>query len=156
MPPAHAPQSGKSPNRWSADVGIGSIDHRESADACVVTASPRIVWLVDDDPLVRGLAANRGAGAGVEMVLFEGGKEVLEALQESSPYLLVIDNEMPKMRGVSVGPLARSLGYSGPMVLWTASPTREVIQRASKAGFDRVLSKSIPLEQVLADVGLAA
>ncbi|MEM7755042.1 MAG: response regulator [Planctomycetota bacterium] len=116
----------------------------------------RTIWLVDDDPLVRRLAEERGSSPHIHVVPFTGGHDMLEVLPDAEPFLLVIDNEMPKMSGIVAGSAAREHGYSGPMVLWTASPNRDVLRRASESGFDRVFSKAISIEQILADVGFAA
>ena len=123
--------------------------------ACV-DPTARMIWLVDDDPLVRRLAEERGRSPHIHVVPFPGGHDMLEVLPDAEPFLLVIDNEMPKMSGIATGSAAREHGYSGPMVLWTASPNRDVLRRASESGFDRVFSKAISIEQILADVGFAA
>lgn len=116
----------------------------------------RTVWLVDDDALIRRLAEQQGERRGVPMRMFESGTELLDTISGQPPALLIVDKEMPGRSGIDVGRAAREAGFCGAMILWTASPSRDVVAGATAAGFDRVLSKAVSLENILVEVGLAA
>jgi len=116
----------------------------------------RTLWLIDDDSLIRVLASKQCAKIGYEMQAFESGRDAIEALQNAEPLLIVIDKEMPGMGGLETGEAVRTKGFQGPMILWTASPNREVTATALDTGFDRVLSKAVSLKDILAELGLVA
>ena len=115
-----------------------------------------VVWLVDDDPLIRKLADHQVGSDAVRCVTFESGEALLAATDQPSPGIVVIDKEMPVMDGLELGQRVRAGGYSGPMILWTASPGRHVAAAAVEAGFDRTVSKAISLRSLLGELGMAA
>jgi len=120
-----------------------------------VQSSPHIVHLVDDDESFRRLAAKEAAEVGVALTASASGREALDAMTETAPLLIIVDMEMPGMNGLAVGEAVRARGFGGPMVLWTASPTRDVTAAAIRSGFDRVLPKTVPLRSLLTEVGVA-
>jgi CheY-like chemotaxis protein len=98
--------------------------------------SPRILLATDDDDF-RALLMKTLEGEGYRVIGLATGSELLVALQavlrgEEAPALLIADQRMPGMPGLSVFEQARAWGVTLPCILFTGFVDAEVIQRARR------------------------
>jgi CheY-like chemotaxis protein len=111
----------------------------------------RVVWLIDDDPLMLRLGTRQLRSPDAEVRAFGSPVAALGALAEALPDAVVIDQQMPQLDGLATGRRMREAGFSGPMVLWTATESEQLWASASAAGFDGLFTKSTPLNMAILD-----
>lgn len=62
----------------------------------------KLVLVADDDPLLRSILEHKLARAGYEVAVAEDGRAALEAAQQLSPSVIVLDAMMPVLDGFEV------------------------------------------------------
>lgn len=105
------------------------------------------ILVVDDD---------RAVSTGVRITLedryevatAESGEEALNYLAGNKVDLVLMDIKMPKMNGIEALKEIRKYRYSMPVVMLTAYPTEENIQKAWEAGASGFLSKPFELQEL--------
>ena len=109
-----------------------------------MSGSARIL-LVDDDPIMRELAAAKLADAGYEVSLAENGSDALEQIKKNSADLVISDLEMPVMTGFELTENIRADRTISqiPVIVITASDHADAVDRAFAAGATSFLSKPI-------------
>lgn len=96
-----------------------------SPPPCAVTESPKVVLLVDDDPLVRTGAAALLEMFGYHVLDAASGQEALQILQEAEAVdVLITDYAMPGMSGVALIHNMRRLAPALPVLLITGYADR--------------------------------
>ena len=60
---------------------------------------PPLIFVADDDAIVRQLIARTLQTAGFVVRAFADGRELLDAMQADAPDLLVLDVDMPRLDG---------------------------------------------------------
>ncbi|MCK5884656.1 MAG: response regulator, partial [Bacteriovoracaceae bacterium] len=61
----------------------------------------KIALIIDDDPSVRALACKVVEGIGFEVMEASGVIEALRMIKERVPHLILLDLNMPEVKGVS-------------------------------------------------------
>lgn len=113
------------------------------------------VFVVDDDPSLRELAATVLAGHGYQVESFEGGAPMLEALSTHPPELILLDLTMPGMDGIEVmGRLASDLTTRRiPVIAVTARGTDRSAEVAKwSLGFADYVRKPFEADELIAHV----
>ncbi len=101
------------------------------------------ILLVDDDPIMRELAASKLREAGYNILLAEDGAVALQILSEKSVDLVICDIDMPNVDGFELtdivrrSPRVRTL----PVIVVTASDHPEAVERAFAVGATSFLAK---------------
>lgn len=118
------------------------------------------VLVVDDDPLVRtGLRFLLG-GAGDLLLVGEAsdGDEVLDAVREHAPDVVLMDVRMVRLDGISAIRALRAAGLLGPpaVVVLTTFRTDAGVLGALRAGAAGFLLKHTPPEEIVAAIRTAA
>ena len=120
-------------------------------------ASPRIV-LVDDHALCRNglsdLLTHRG-GMQVLAALSDPD-QVISALRELQPDLVVLDLRMPATDGLTLLRRIRTEGINTPALILTMSDSEADLAAAMRAGVRGYLLKDMEPEDVIAAIGNAA
>ena len=62
------------------------------------------VWIVDDDSSIRWVMEKALTRAGLNCRAFESGTEVIDALEQEEPMVIVSDIRMPGMDGIVLLP----------------------------------------------------
>lgn len=112
------------------------------------------VFVVDDDQVVRRLAQTILERAGYQVVLLEDGQAALEALERTTPDVILTDLMMPRVNGLALLRRIRAdARWSAlPVVVLTARGTAEDIRRAEEAGVSHFLIKPFSSAQLLDEV----
>ena len=114
--------------------------------ACLVmTKSPIVIAVVDDEASVRRALARLMSSAGLEAETFSCGGDFLESLQTHSPDCLLLDIQMPGMDGFEVQARLQRTGVRIPVITITGEDPAEARARALGASSVAYLSK--PLEE---------
>ena len=103
-----------------------------------------MVWIVDDDPFVRGVAeaALTKERPEIKTQGYANAQDALTAAALSTPDIVLLDLSMPDMNGYEVAPKLRAvLGKHVPIVLLTAAIVEENEPQLRAAGLSGVLAK---------------
>ena len=114
-----------------------------------------LVYVVDDDPVICRLAQHILEQAGYTVELLHDGVEALEAMEKSTPDVLITDLMMPSMSGLALIRRTRadSRWSSLPIVVFTARGERSDRSQAEEAGVNHYLTKPFSSAQLLEAVG---
>ena len=117
-------------------------------------AEPRYtkVLIVDDDPAFRRLSTMALEEAGIERIAVSTAKEALQAMQEAkfAPFdLILLDIELPGMKGVELLKLLRDSGRDIPVVLVTVHEDVGTKVRALDLGADDYVVKPCSFEELV-------
>jgi response regulator RpfG family c-di-GMP phosphodiesterase len=115
-----------------------------------------IVLLVDDsrENLYLLERVLRTLDAGMEILAFASAEEALAWCRSNEPDLVLADYRMPGMDGLALLEALRRLpGYgSVPIVLMSAEPRAEIVQRALLAGATDFLARPVAVEALRAQL----
>ncbi|MBE7196528.1 MAG: response regulator [Parafilimonas terrae] len=104
----------------------------------MTTASPRLVYVVDDDPAVLHSTRFLIEGEGHAVETFTDGSGLLAAFPGPRPALILLDHVMKGMDGLEVFDRLRKLDAKVPVVLVTGHPDPGIRARARDAGLPLV------------------
>jgi CheY-like chemotaxis protein len=114
-----------------------------------VTESARTVLIVDDDPFIRRLIATTLEDVGYELIEASDGEEACEVAASTSPSLVFLDIDMPRLNGIEACRRMRADEGTADatIVMLTAVSGADEERRAEEAGADLFLTKPFsPLE----------
>ncbi len=95
------------------------------------------IWIVDDDQSIRWVLEKALERAGLSARSFPGGAEMLEALEESQPAVLVTDVRMPGIDGLSLLHKVKDLHPDLPVIVMTAfTDLSSTVEAFQKGAFD--------------------
>jgi FixJ family two-component response regulator len=105
--------------------------------------TPRVIWVVDDDPSVRCGLSSFLRSFDYEVVTFESGTDALAAVGERQPHCIVSDVQMPGITGVEMFLRMKSAGIRVPTLFITAYPMPELQKQALENGAIAFLIKPV-------------
>src|SRR5258708_5587418 len=120
-------------------------------------ASPKdsIVFIVDDDPIVRGAIESLLMSVGQQVQLFESAGDLLQASLPKAPSCLVLDIRLPGLSGLDLQAELANIGLPIPVIFITGHGDIPMSVKAMKAGAVDFLTKPFP-DQDLLDSGTRA
>jgi signal transduction histidine kinase len=103
------------------------------------------ILVIDDDPVMRELAAAKLAEAGYETITAEDGEHGVAALEAGGVDLIITDLDMPKVSGFEVTQRVRATpaAADAPVIVITGSERPEAVDEAFAAGATSFLAKPI-------------
>jgi FixJ family two-component response regulator len=120
--------------------------------ACVPHPQPRrqrIVFVIDDDPLVRGALSSLFRSVGLRVEVFESATELLQHQLPDVPSCLVLDIRLPRLSGLDLQAELRASGVMIPIIFITAHGDIPMSVRAMKAGAIDFLPKPFRDQEML-------
>ncbi len=106
------------------------------------------VLLVDDDQPLREMVCELLREEGFQVVTAPDGQQALDLVRQGALFdVLVLDDEMPRLRGRDLLSSLRADGYSTPAVLVSGSLELTPAECA-RLGVGRVITKPVPLPQL--------
>src|ERR1700759_3665285 len=114
---------------------------------------PGTVHVVDDDASFRSAIERRLKLAGYEGVSYASARALLDRIpDESRPGCILLDVEIPDLRGPDLQDRLAELGSTLPIVFLTGHADIPITVRAIKAGAEDVLTKPVSSEQLLSAI----
>ena len=121
------------------------------------TGSRRLpkVLIVDDDPLIVHMARSLFDSQHYSLLSARNGEQGVDLIQRERPHVLVLDNVLPDIDGLTVLAHARTIDPHLPVIFITAQGTSQTAIDAMKQGAFDYLSKPLDLTQLESRVELA-
>ena len=116
----------------------------------VLSSNARIL-LAEDNEVNQIVAVKQLMSLGLKVDVASNGNEVLQALEQRSYSLILMDCQMPELDGIDAARLIRDKGYSKtdlPIIALTAHVFDEDRNRCIDAGMNDFLSKPLSLKQL--------
>ena len=114
------------------------------------------VWVVDDDESIRWVLDKSLAREGMKVKTFPGSAELLDALDEAAPDVLLSDIRMPGLNGLDLMERVRGAHPELPVIIMTAHSDLDAAVAAYKGGAFEYLPKPFDVDNVAALVRRAA
>jgi FixJ family two-component response regulator len=120
-----------------------------------LTGGNPTVFVVDDDPSVRGSLGRLFKSVGLMVELFTSAREFLDRRPAYGPACLVLDVRMPELSGLDLQAELARVGVAIPIILITAHGNVPMSVRAMKAGAADFLEKPVDEQELLDAVNRA-
>ena len=114
------------------------------------------VWIVDDDESIRWVLEKALQRVGMEVQSFPGAAELLDAIQEDTPDVLICDIRMPGVNGLELMERVHTAKPELPVIIVTAHSDLEAAVAAFKGGAFEYLPKPFDVDGVATLVQRAA
>lgn len=113
------------------------------------------IYLIDDDPAIRDALGLFLEHQGYDVLQFSAASELLDALNDDSPAVLVLDHYLGDMSGLELQAELNNLGLEWPIIFISGSGDIALSVKAMKAGAMDFLEKPLSNEALLATVETA-
>jgi len=112
------------------------------------------ILVVDDEPDLAAILANRLRRAGYEVAVAGDGVAALEAIGRERPDLALLDVQMPRLDGLETVRRLRAVAATAamPVIVMTANAEAADRTRALASGADACLAKPFETAELLACV----
>src|ERR1700722_16776486 len=109
------------------------------------------ILLVEDNELNRDMLSRRLIRKGYEVILAQNGQEGLEAAQNHTPDLILMDMSLPVMDGWEATRRLKEVPATSriPVVALTAHALSDDREKARRAGCDAYETKPVELTQLI-------
>ena len=113
------------------------------------------VWIVDDDESIRWVLEKALQRVGMAVQSFPGAAELLDAIQEDTPDVLICDIRMPKINGVEAIAYFRANYPRVPVIVLTGFPDADMATSMLRQGVVDYLVKPVEGEKLRESVARA-
>jgi two-component system response regulator FixJ len=131
-----------------------------SDDTKAVPVEAPTVFIVDDDPIVRGVLARTAASVSLAAKAFPDGAAALAGIDGEQPGCLVLDLHLPDIDGFALIDALRARGVLLPVIVVTGYASVRTAVQALRAGvfdfFEKPIGSQALLERVQAAVAVDA
>jgi CheY-like chemotaxis protein len=112
------------------------------------------ILFVEDDLMIIRIYRGKFEAEGYEVDVANDGQSALEALKQSTPNLVVLDLQLPKLNGVEVLKYIRSQAATKdlPVIVFSNAFLSNLMQEAREAGATKCLTKADCTPRQLMDV----
>jgi two-component system cell cycle sensor histidine kinase/response regulator CckA len=118
--------------------------------AAPAPGGPARCLVVDDDPQVRQMIGDILSNAGHSVVMAVDGSDGVEKIKaDPSVEVVITDLAMPKLNGLQLARVCKTLRPSLPVVMLTGWGVLLTEDELAEHGVDEVLSKPVRMDQVL-------
>ncbi len=114
-----------------------------------MTISDAVVYIVDDDELIRDSLRTLVKSVGLQAETFSSAHQFLETILSDRPGCLVLDIRMPGLSGLDLQSELQKMHVSLPIIFITGHGTVPMSVRAMKAGAIDFLSKPFEDQELL-------
>lgn len=126
-------------------VGL-AISGGDAAKEEIEDAGHGRILIADDNPINTLIARRALESSGFAVTVASTGREALDALEQISPDLILMDLRMPIMDGFEAIKHLRAAGVGTPVIAVSAEINPEIENRARKVGADGVAAKPLEAE----------
>jgi FixJ family two-component response regulator len=110
---------------------------------------PAIVFVIDDDPPMRGALEDLVGSVGLQVRAFASPQDFLQSKRPDAPGCLVLDVRLPGMSGLAFQKELVRLGVALPVIFITGHGDIPMSVRAMKAGAVEFLTKPFHDQELL-------
>jgi FixJ family two-component response regulator len=114
---------------------------RKSLSTRQGSSKESIVYIVDDDPIVRGAINSLLMSVGQQVQLFESATDLLQSSLPAIPSCMVLDIRLPGLSGLDLQALLANVGLPIPIIFITGHGDIPMSVKAMKAGAIDFLTK---------------
>ena len=114
---------------------------RKSLSTRQGSSKESIVYIVDDDPIVRGAISSLLKSVGQQVQLFESATDLLQSSLPAIPSCMVLDIRLPGLSGLDLQALLANVGLPIPIIFITGHGDIPMSVKAMKAGAIDFLTK---------------
>ena len=114
---------------------------RKSLSTRQGSSKESIVYIVDDDPIVRGAISSLLMSVGQQVQLFESATDLLQSSLPAIPSCMVLDIRLPGLSGLDLQALLANFGLPIPIIFITGHGDIPMSVKAMKAGAIDFLTK---------------
>jgi two-component system OmpR family response regulator len=105
----------------------------------------KLIFVVDDDPVINTLVTKRFTSAGYQVEAFENGEDCLQALSKK-PDLIVLDyffvnNNKELMNGMEVFEKIKVIQPETPVIMLSGQDKGEIVLELARKGIDDYVIK---------------
>jgi FixJ family two-component response regulator len=120
-----------------------------------MTRVDQVVFVIDDDPSVRGAIERLVKAVGFRVATFESGQEFLESKLPEVPSCVVLDVRLPGFSGLDLQRQMTESGIRVPIIFITGHGDIPMSVQAMKAGAVEFLTKPFRDQDLLDAIGQA-
>ncbi len=107
--------------------------------------SQRLIFVVDDDPMINNLVAKRFSAEGYKVMSFESGESCLNAL-DMHPDLIILDyffliNSKELMNGMEIFEQIKKSHLEIPVIMLSGQDKGEIVLELARKGIDDYVIK---------------
>lgn len=148
------PKNGVSSDSRLIYPGRVLLEWRLAAMKTVHKQTKRIL-LVDDDADMREITRLLLEKYGHRVTAADCGSEALRVFSINPGYfdVVLLDQEMPDLKGTDIAPRLVGLRSNVPIVLYTGCVDEDLVEKARKAGIKEVATKPLPIDLLLEAIG---
>src|SRR6516162_802771 len=118
-----------------------SMTNRSRSQSQAPPNGETVVYVVDDDHLIRETLSSLFRSVGLRVRLFESAQELLHSELEDAPGCLVLDIRLPRLSGLDLQAELEKSNIRVPIIFLTAHGDVSMTARAMKAGAVDFLTK---------------
>ncbi len=122
----------------------------------IVNTGTLSAWIVDDDESIRWVLERALKSADIDVTTFPGGAELLDAIEENTPDVLLTDIRMPGISGLDLLDRVRAIKPDLPIIIMTAHSDLDSAVSAYRGGAFEYLPKPFDLDEAVELVTRAA
>ena len=105
----------------------------------------RLIYVVDDDPMINNLVAKRFTSEGYNVISFETGEDCLNAL-DKNPDLIILDyffisNKKELMNGMEIFDRIKKSHVEIPVIMLSGQDKGEIVLELGRKGIDDYVIK---------------
>lgn len=137
----------------ASSVTIIMPDSDTAASALPGDAAQKRLLVVDDEPSVRELLENYFTTKGYSVLMAATGEDAIRIAREQLLHLILLDYVLPDCDGIELLARMQNIKSRRPVILMTGfGADQELLERALQNGAVDCISKTSPLDQLLAMV----
>lgn len=155
-------QPASAPQKLAAAPQEPAVAPQEPASASLSSAleapTPSIILVVDDDQVTTAVLADLFGRQSYTVNIARDGRSALDSIAKDPPDVILLDIVLPGLDGVEICRQIKREPASRltPIILMTASSTKERRIAALQAGADEIVAKPVDPEELLTRVGALA
>lgn len=124
--------------------------HQETfGSACVHLPKPAVIFIIDDDELVRESMETLIRTLGYVTETFSSAEDCLSRGRIADASCLITDVQMPGMTGFELHKQLHADGHRVPVIFMSGRPGEAVLEAAMKAGATAFLQKPVSTDRLI-------
>ncbi|WP_017446814.1 response regulator [Gayadomonas joobiniege] len=113
----------------------------------------RLIMLVDDDPIHRGLITETISSLGFSVAEAADGFECLQLIEGCQPDLFLLDVSMPGMNGFELTQALRNKQIKTPIFMVSAEAKEQQLNNTESQAHDDYVTKPVNIDKLISKIG---